>query len=195
LDRLRAQLSALLTYRTVATLLGQMFPVDAGQDPESLRRHTFKVAQELPRLPTVQPATSAEAIVVTLDSTFVRSCEAGERHLEVRIGNVETTTGRRRVFGAVAKTDTDPAALVRGSLDAVGRTDKTILTAFADGCPGLRAILADAGVTTPPITRPSRRGGCHPHPSQTRTCRFPASGSSRESFARGDVGVNNPCWR
>src|SRR5208337_1138737 len=28
---------------------------------------------------------------------------------------------------------------------------------------------------------------CHPHPSQTRTCRFPASGSSRESFARGGV--------
>ena len=29
LDRLRAQLSALMTYRTAATLLGQMFPVDA----------------------------------------------------------------------------------------------------------------------------------------------------------------------
>ena len=27
----------------------------------------------------------------------------------------------------------------------------------------------------------------HPHPSQSRTCRFPASGSSRESFARGGV--------
>src|SRR5208337_3228233 len=34
---------------------------------------------------------------------------------------------------------------------------------------------------------PSRWGCCHPHPSQTRTCRFPASGSSRESFARGGV--------
>src|SRR3954466_15786059 len=31
LDRLRAQLSALLTYRTAAVLLGQMLPVDAGQ--------------------------------------------------------------------------------------------------------------------------------------------------------------------
>src|SRR3954449_3111437 len=44
LDRLRAQLSALLTYRTAAALLGQMFPVDAGQNPETLRRHTFKIA-------------------------------------------------------------------------------------------------------------------------------------------------------
>src|SRR3712207_7314302 len=51
--------------------------------------------------------SGAEAIVVTLDSTFIRSCEAGERHLEVRIGNVETTTGGRQVFGAVAKADTD----------------------------------------------------------------------------------------
>ena len=61
-------------------------------------------------------------ITVTLDSTFIRSCEDGERHLEVRIGNVETATGRRQVFGAVAKADTDLAALIRGNLDAVGRT-------------------------------------------------------------------------
>ncbi|HKM61452.1 MAG TPA: SDR family NAD(P)-dependent oxidoreductase [Acidisphaera sp.] len=35
---------------------------------------------------------------------------------------------------------------------------------------------------------PSRWGRCRPHPSQTRTCGFPASGSSRERFARGSVG-------
>jgi hypothetical protein len=33
----------------------------------------------------------------------------------------------------------------------VGRTDDTELTAFTDGCPGLRSILADAGVVAPPI--------------------------------------------
>ena len=32
---------------------------------------------------------------------------------------------------------------------------------------------------TAPDRLPSRWGRCHPHPSQTRTCRFPASGSSR----------------
>ena len=175
LDRLRAQLSALLTYRTAAALLGQMFPVDAGQDPETLRRHTFKVAEELPMPATVQPATPAEMITVTLDSTFIRSCEDGERHLEVRIGNVETATGRRQVFGAVAKTDTDPAALIRGSLDAVGRTQDTALTAFTDGCPGLRRILLEAGVAGLPTLgrvggdvaiptphRPGRAGFPHP---------------------------------
>ena len=151
LDRLRAQLSALLTYRTAAEVLAQMFPVDAGTAHETLRRRTFAVAEGLPMPATVEPATPAEMITVTLDSTFIPSCEEGERHLEVRIGNVETTTGRRRVFGAVAKTGTDLAALIRGSLDAVGRTKETVLTAFTDGCPGLRRILLDAGITELPI--------------------------------------------
>src|SRR5215468_8554946 len=31
----------------------------------------------------------------------------------------------------------------------------------------------------------------HPHPSQTRMCRFPASGSSWESLARGGVPMDN----
>jgi hypothetical protein len=33
----------------------------------------------------------------------------------------------------------------------MGRTDTTEVTAFTDGCPGLRTILANAGVTKPPI--------------------------------------------
>src|ERR1700682_4887424 len=40
--------------------------------------------------------------------------------------------------------------------------------------------------------RPSRRGCCHPRPSQTRTCRFPASGSSRGSFVSGGIAVDDP---
>ena len=152
LDRLRAQLSALMTYRTAAEVLAQLFPVDAGADPETLRRYTFKTAEALPmRAETKPPPTRAEAIVVTLDSTFIRSCGAGQRHLEVRIGNAETTTGRRQVFGAVAKAETDLGALIRRSLDAVGRTEGTTLTAFTDGCPGLRRILLDAGVDGLPI--------------------------------------------
>jgi hypothetical protein len=129
--------------------------VAAGADPETRRRHTFRIAERLPvpvPVPAAaKPASPAEAIVVTLDSTFVRSCEAGERHLEVRVGNVEATTGGRQVFGAVAKTDTDPAALIRRGLDAVGRTEGTLLTAFTDGCPGLRRILLEAGVGGLPI--------------------------------------------
>src|SRR4051812_2390134 len=130
-----------------------MFPVDAGQNPETLHRHTFKVAKTLSMTSAAEAPVSvdAAAIVVTLDSTFIRSCEAGERHLEVRIGNVETASGRRQVFGAVAKTDTDLAGMIRRSLDAVGRTEGTALTAFTDGCLGLRRILLDAGIEGLPI--------------------------------------------
>jgi hypothetical protein len=41
--------------------------------------------------------------------------------------------------------------LINRNLDAVGRNGHTALTAFTDGCPGLRRILADAGVTTAPF--------------------------------------------
>ena len=110
-----------MTYRTAAEVLAQLFPLDAGTAHETLRRHTFKVAETLPRPAAVKAAPPAEVITLTLASTFIRSCEAGERHLEVRIGNVETATGRRQVFGAVAKTQTALAALIRSNLDAVGR--------------------------------------------------------------------------
>ena len=59
--------------------------------------------------------------------------------------------GGRQVFGAVTRTDTDPAALIRRGLEAIGRTEGTALTAFTDGCPGLRHILLDAGIDGLPI--------------------------------------------
>ena len=140
-----------MTYRTAADLLEQMFPVDAAKQSETVRRHTLKVGEALQKCAVITPGTMAPAVVVTLDSTFIRSCETGERHLEVRVGNVETKSGGRQVFGAVAKTETDIKALINQNLDAVGRTEETTLTAFTDGCSGLRRILADAGVTDLPF--------------------------------------------
>src|SRR6202035_2809961 len=151
LDRLQAHLSAVMTYRTAADLLEQVFPVDAAKHPETLRRQTLKAGEALVECAAIQPETPASAIVVSLDSTFIRGCETGERHLEVRVGNVETKSGGRQVFGAVAKTGTDLKALINRNLDAVGRTEETALTAFTDGCDGLRRILADAGVTELPF--------------------------------------------
>src|SRR3954467_10001399 len=55
LDRLRAQLAALMPYRTAAEGRGQVFPVDAGADPETLRRHTFKITEALPAQVTMKP--------------------------------------------------------------------------------------------------------------------------------------------
>ena len=120
-------------------------------DTETLRRHTLRTGEALGDCAPTRPGTAASAIVVTLDSTFIRSCVDGERHLEVRVGNVETESGGRQVFGAVARAGTDIEVLIRRNLDAVGRTEDTALTAFTDGCPGLRRILADAGVAGPPI--------------------------------------------
>jgi hypothetical protein len=84
-------------------------------------------------------------------SIFIRSCDDGERHLEVRVGNVETSGGGRRVFGFVARSGTNMAALIRRNLETAGRTGETAVTAFTDGCPGLQSMLAEAGITTPPI--------------------------------------------
>jgi len=151
LDRLQAHLCAVMTYRTAADLLEQMFPVDVGRHHETLRRRTLNVGEALGDYVATRSETAAVAIAVTLDSTFIRSCAEGERHLEVRVGNVETASGGRQVFGAVAKADTDIRAVICRSLDAVGRSGDTALTAFTDGCPGLRRILADAGVTARPM--------------------------------------------
>src|SRR5208283_3103076 len=76
--------------------------------------HTLKIGAELRDQAAVRPDPAAPSITVTLDSTFIRSCEDGERHLEVRVGNVETETGGRQVFGAVAKADTGDCLEIGG---------------------------------------------------------------------------------
>ena len=147
LHQLQAHLSALMTYRVATGVLQHLLPVTAGRSPETLR---LRIGEQLGTTAASEP-TAVAAITVSLDSTFIRSREEGERHLEVRVGNVETAGGVRRVFGAVAKAGTDISALIRLNLGLVGRADATVVTAFTDGCPGLRSVLVDAGVTTPPI--------------------------------------------
>jgi hypothetical protein len=151
LDQLRAHLSALMPYRVAAGVIVHLLPVEAGKSHETLRAHTLELGGQLRDAAAVKPTAAASAITITLDATFIRSCHDGERHLEVRIGNVETADGRRQVFGAVAKTDTDIAALIRRSLETIGRSAVTALTTFTDGGPGLQSILTEVGVTTSPI--------------------------------------------
>ena len=116
-----------------------------------MRNHTLRIGAQLGIATSDQPTTAAALITVSVDSTFIRNREKGERHMEVRVGNVETASGGRQVFGAVAKADTDISMLIQQSLRAVGRTDDTEVTAFTDGCPALRSILVDAGITAPPF--------------------------------------------
>ena len=159
LDQLHAHLSALLTYWIAAGVLAHLLPVAAGTGHETLRCRTLKLGEQLRGSAAVSPEPAAVVAVapaptisLSLDSTFIRSCHEGERHLEVRVGNAESPEdGGRQVFGAVANAGTDIVALIRHALDALGRTGNTALTAFTDGCSGLRAILAAAGITGPPI--------------------------------------------
>jgi hypothetical protein len=150
LDQLRAHLSALMPYRIAAGLLEYLLPVDAGIHSKTVRRRTLVVGEQLRDTAATKPAAAAAAITLTLDSTFIRSCEDGQRHLEVRLGNVEASHGARQVFAAVAKTDTPIEAEIQRGLQEIGQTEDTELTAFSDGCSGLRSILVDAGVTKPP---------------------------------------------
>jgi hypothetical protein len=103
LDQVRAQFSALMPYRVAAGVLEYLLPINAGSDPETLRACTLKIGADLRDAAPAEPATAAAAITLTLDSTFIRSCEDGQRHLEVRLGNVETSEGARQVFAAVTK--------------------------------------------------------------------------------------------
>jgi hypothetical protein len=151
LDELQARLSALMPYRVAADLLQHVLPIDAGTSPETLRSHTLQVGKRLGAAAAEKPPIAATAITISLDSTFIRSRDDGERHLEVRVGNVETVDGGRQVFGAVTRAETDITALIKRTLETVGRTDATEVTAFTDGCPGLRAVLANAGVMKPPV--------------------------------------------
>jgi hypothetical protein len=150
LSQMQARLSALMPYRVAADVMQHLLPIDAGTSPETLRSHTLQVGERLADA-AAEKAPAAAAITISLDSTFIRSREDGERHLEVRVGNVEAVDGGRQVFGAVTRAETDITALIQGTLETVGRTDATEVTAFTDGCPGLRAILANMGVTKPPI--------------------------------------------
>jgi hypothetical protein len=150
LEQLQAHLSALMPYRVAAGVLEHLLPVDAGISHESMRGRTLKLGEALRDAAALEPTTAAPAITLSLDSTFIRSCEEGQRHLEVRLGNVEASRGVRQVFAAVAKTDTSIVALIQRSLAEIGHTADTELTAFTDGCSGLRSILVDAGVTAPP---------------------------------------------
>src|SRR3954454_7136709 len=155
LDQLQAHLSALMTYRVAAGVLAHLLPVVAGTSPGTLRCHTLDLGERLRDAATVEPnaadAAAAPAIALSLDATFIRGRHEGERHLEVRVGNAETPGGGRQLFGAVANAGTDIVALIRRTLDTMGRTSDTEPTAFTDGCASMRSILAEAGVTDPPI--------------------------------------------
>jgi hypothetical protein len=87
LDRLRAHVSALMPYRVAAGLLAHLLPVEAGNSPETLRAHTFKLGEQLRDAEAVKPAATASAITITVDSTFTALCSS-RHHAEMAAGAV-----------------------------------------------------------------------------------------------------------
>ena len=61
LDHLEAHLSALMTYRVAAGVLQHLLPIDAGRNPETLRRHTLRIGEQLGTATADQPTTAAAA--------------------------------------------------------------------------------------------------------------------------------------
>jgi hypothetical protein len=146
-----ARLSALMPCRVATDLLQHLLPIDAGTSQETLHSHTLQIGKRLSDAAAEKPPIGVTAITISLDATFIRGRDDGQRHLEVRVGNVETVDGDRQVFGSVSRAETDITALIKRTLETVGRTDATEVTAFTDGCPGLRTVLANVGVTKSPI--------------------------------------------
>ena len=155
-----------MPYRVAAGVLEYLLPIDAGSDPETLRAHTLKVGADLRDAAPAEPATAAAVITLTLDSTFIRSCEDGQRHLEVRLGNVKTPDGGRQVFAAFTKTDTAIEMLIRRGLKEVGKTaeahpgfrgagggvrpsDPCLMADY--GFPRWRLVAAMAGIAHQPV--------------------------------------------
>jgi hypothetical protein len=88
LQQLQAHLSAMMAYRVV-------LPVTAGTSPQTLRGYTLPTAETLDSAEIAAPTAVAAGVTVSLNSTFIRGREDGERHLEVRVGNVETAYRNR----------------------------------------------------------------------------------------------------
>ena len=94
-----------MSYRSAAAVLKALLPVHAGGRPETLRNHTLRTGEELRCSPAILPAAAQSELSISLDSTYIRSCEPGERHIEVRVGNVETRAGTRHVFARAFQAD------------------------------------------------------------------------------------------
>ena len=67
LNQLQARLSALMPYRVAADVLQHLLPIDARRSPETLRRHTLRVGQQLADAVAETPPAGATAITISLD--------------------------------------------------------------------------------------------------------------------------------
>ena len=146
LDQLRAHVSALLPYRVAAGVLAYLLPVETTHEPRNVAQAYPESRRAASRRSHGPARDGAPAISISLDSTFIRSRHEGERHIEVRVGNVETPGGGRQYSAPSRRATRTSLKVIGRTLETMGRTRGTRLTAFTDGCSALRSILTDVGV-------------------------------------------------
>jgi hypothetical protein len=111
LEYLLARFSSLFPYRQVVQFLQECFPVGPKLNHFTVRHRTLRVAQRLEdglaeeasaetgSAPPIDSGT-AEGMLLSLDTGFVRSCERSSlRHFEVTVGRCERPGGPGESFG------------------------------------------------------------------------------------------------
>ena len=89
LDQLQAHLSALMTYRVATAVLQHLLPVDAGRSPETFRRRTLLIGQQLAPSFSDQPAAPGSAAAITVSVDF-------DLHPQSRKGRAASGGPRRK---------------------------------------------------------------------------------------------------
>lgn len=154
-DHLRARLGAWMSYRAVAHLLAELFPLASGRHASTVQQHVLRQAHRLARASAGSSAKdpdAAAAIDLGLDTTFIRSCAAdGPRHHEVLIGVGVNDRGHEAKIGGVLAAVGQPHQLISDALRFLARGPTTEVTAFTDGAKLLRQLLRKAGIKANPI--------------------------------------------
>ncbi len=147
-------------------------------DDESL----FRDADRIGQLAALPPADDDERRDDLRQALDIFGGAAAVRRVRTTLAELSARTGRRLVGDA-------NSALAAGDAPGLRRAAADLASTATHLDHDAQAVARAASL------EPSRWGRCRPHPSQTRTCGIPASGSSRERFARGGISVGNLGWR
>src|ERR1700733_7277436 len=153
------------THQIAITALRRVAPVSGGLGPGRCgRAPSLAIALSSVSTSSTNTSTSANAshrpgdvlagrtavpIVCglgTVDDDCAMACRPPGRHLQ---SNPRLQSCQHRLARDHYKQTLK--VLIHQSLNAVGRTDETALTAFTEGCAGLRRILTDVGIAGMPM--------------------------------------------
>jgi hypothetical protein len=154
--------ASLVSYGMAPKVLKDLLPVDDKTNPETIRRHTMRVAERCerdlkrsndsanssPESATSQPQESDHAktegtINVGLDGAYLRRWRQRSSKFEVLVGRSVPPVGPIKCFGMVHTIDDDPPARLREVLRAQGMKPGQCVRFMADGDDTLRTIQGE----------------------------------------------------